>query len=176
MIPELAAIRTVRRIVQTDDGQVIPLVDGVNKEELFIIASMLQANGYQPTCATFKDAARASGMRTVWDRVAEQLRPLTQINGVEGVYHGWSDEKTEVLTGHETRNDVFRGSTVTSSAAKYEERYLYPEGVYFVVLSRQDIDTLERANTILEQLPNSDAIDLMYVTSDELPEGAVQLV
>lgn len=176
MISKLSALHTVRRIVRTNDGQVIPLVDGVDKSDLAVMAMVLQTNGHPPTCAAFNDVARASDMQTIWDRVAEQLRPMTQIDGVEGIYHGWSDEKTEVPVGFETRNDVFGDSRVESGMVKYEERYLYPEGVYFIVLSSQNTDTVEQSSGLLERIDPEGKIDLMYVTPDELPKDAVQLV
>ncbi len=175
MISKLTALRTVRRIVETSDGQVIPLVSGVDKADLNIIANVLATGGHRPTCAAFSVAARALDTTTVWDRVAEQLRPITRLPGVNGIYHVWSEEKTEVPVGYETRNDVFGDARVTSGTARYEERYLYPEGVYLIVLNSQDTDTVEQANALLEAA-GCDDVDVMYVTTDELPEGSVRLV
>jgi len=182
LLTALATRPTVRRVVQCDGYTTLPLVqfNGVDhdtvRNETGTISAILQSAGLPPSFGTYEEVGRASGLTTLWDRTAERLRPIANVNGVEGIFHVWSDEKTEVPVGFETRDDVFRGSKVVSGQVKYEERYLYPEGLYIILLSSQSTDTLEQANGLLEQIDPDGKIDLMYLTQEDMPEGSVQLV
>lgn len=182
LLAALTARPTVRRIVQYDDYTVLPLVqfDDADpytiRNETNTISAILQSAGLPPSFGTYEEVGRASGYTTLWDRTAARLRPLADVNGVEGVFHVWSNEKVEVPVGFETRNDVFRGSKVVSGQVKYEERYLYPEGLYIILLSSQSTDTLEQTNALLEQIDHDGKIDLMYLTQEDMPEGSVRLV